>query len=159
MDDEAKLYIQRAENELITAEILFKTSSDEHLQRNQFNLDKQFTFYSAVISHSYYCIFYSAKAILIANNIKTTSPNIHKNTLDAFEKYLVNTGKLDVELLKMYKSLIVRAEQLLGIFSKEKRKRGDFTYKKLPQANKEPANISFQNSSKFFKNINTILRS
>ena len=54
--------------------------------------------------------------------------------------------------------MIVRAEELLGIFSIEKKKRGEFTYQKLPQANKEPAGKSFQNASSFFKNIGKILR-
>jgi len=54
--------------------------------------------------------------------------------------------------------MIVRAEELLGIFSKEKAKRGEFTYQKLPQANKEPAKESLDNASFFFKNINKIVR-
>lgn len=107
-----------------------------------FKLESEFTFYSQVISHSYYCIFYSAKAILIKEGIKTFAPKVHKKTLVAFEKYLVDTGKLDFELLKMYKKIIIRAEGLLDIFSKEKLKRGRFTYQKLPQANLEPAKES-----------------
>ena len=54
--------------------------------------------------------------------------------------------------------MVVRAEELLGVFSKEKGKRGKFTYQKLPQANREPAKESFDNASFFFKNINKILR-
>src|SRR3989339_1888922 len=158
MDDEAELYLQRAENELIVAQILFDISSDSALQKERFRLEKEFTFYSTVIGHSYYCIFYSAKAILIKNGIKTEAPEVHKKTLEAFEKYLVHTGKLDTELLKIYQKMIVRADALLGIFSMEKRKRGEFTYQKLPQANKEPARESLSNASFFFKNINKILR-
>lgn len=158
MNDEAELYLQRAENELVAAQILFGISDNPALQKEQFKLEKDFTFYSTVISHSYYCIFYSAKAILIIEGIKTESPKVHKKTLEAFENYLVKTGKLDVELLKIYKKMIVRAEELLGIFSREKRKRGEFTYQKLPQANKEPAKESFDNASSFFKNINKIIR-
>ncbi|MBU0471034.1 MAG: HEPN domain-containing protein [Nanoarchaeota archaeon] len=158
MNDEAELYLLRAENELIAAQMLFEVSQNTNIQKTQFKLEKEFTFYSSVISHSYYCIFYCAKAILLSEGIKTDAPEVHKKTIEAFETYLVNTGKLDLELLKIYKKIIVRAEELLGIFSIEKRKRGEFTYKKLPQANKEPANESFQNSSSFFKNINKILR-
>ena len=65
---------------------------------------------------------------------------------------------MDVDLLKIYEKVIVRAEELLGIFSKEKAKRGEFTYQKLPQANKEPAKESLDNASFFFKNINKIVR-
>ena len=158
MSDEAELYIQRAENELVIAQMLFEISSNQILQKEQFKLEKDFTFYSTVIGHSYYSIFYSAKAILIKNGIKTEAPEVHKKTLEAFEKYLVSTGKLDMELLKIYQRMIVRADALLGIFSIEKRKRGEFTYQKLPQANQEPAQESLNNASFFFKNINNMSR-
>ena len=114
--------------------------------------------YSIVIAHSYYSIFYSAKAILIKNEIRTEAPEVHKKTIEAFERYLVSTGKLDLELLKIYQKMIIRADTLLEIFSLEKRKRGEFTYQKLPQANKEPAEESLSNASFFFKHINKILR-
>ena len=158
MNGEIELYLQRAENELIAAQMLFDISSNTKLQRERFKLEKDFTFYSSVISHSYYSIFYSAKASLIKIGIKTDAPEVHKKTLEAFEKYLVRTGKLDFELLKIYQKIAVRSEELLGIFSKEKGKRGKFTYQKLPQANRDPAKESFDNASFFFKNINKILR-
>ena len=158
MSDEAELYLQRAENELVAAQMLFEVSNNPKLQKEQFKLEKDFTFYSTVIGHSYYSIFYSAKAMLIKTSIKTEAPEVHNKTLEAFEKYLVNTGKLDMELLKIYQKMVVRADALLGIFSMEKRKRGEFTYQKLPQANKEPARESLSNASFFFKNINKILR-
>ena len=157
MSDEAELYLQRAENELVAAQMLFEVSNNPKLQKEQFKLEKDFTFYSTVIGHSYYSIFYSAKAMLIKTSIKTEAPEVHKKTLEAFEKYLVNTGKLDMELLKIYQKMIVRADALLGIFSMEKRKRGEFTYQKLPQANKEPAQESLNHASFFFKNMNKIL--
>lgn len=158
MKNEAELYLQRAENELIAAQMLFAVSSNPTLQREQFKLEKEFTFYSTVIGHAYYSIFYAAKAILIKNGIKTEAPEVHKKTLDAFEKYLVDSGKLDIELLKIYRKMVVRADSLLGIFSLEKRKRGEFTYQKLPQANKEPAEESINNALFFFKHSNKILR-
>ena len=158
MSDEAELYLQRAENELIAAQMLFEVSSNPRLQKEQFKLERDFTFYSPVISHSYYSVFYSAKAILIKSGIRTEAPEVHKKTLEAFEKYLVSTGRLDMELLKIYQKMVVRADTLLGIFSIEKRKRGEFTYQKLPQANHEPAQESLNNASFFFKNINKIVR-
>src|SRR3989344_6734370 len=158
MSDEAELYLQRSENELAAAQMLFEVSSNTFLQKEQFKLEKDFTFYSPVIGHSYYSIFYSAKAILIENGIKTEAPEVHKKTLEAFEKYSVSTGKLDMELFKIYQKMIVRADALPGIFSMEKRKRGEFTYQKLTQANQEPAQESLNNASFFFKNINKILR-
>ena len=158
MSDEAELYLQRAENELVAAQMLFEVSSNSALQKEQFKLEKDFTFYSTVIGHSYYSIFYAAKAILIKNGVKTEAPEVHKKTLEAFEKYMVSTGKLDIELLKIYQKMIVRADVLLGIFFVEKRKRGEFTYQTLPQANKEPAQESLNNALFFFKNVNRILR-
>jgi len=155
MSDESELYLQRAENEIVVAQMLFDISSNTNIQKEQFKIEKSFTFYSTVISHSYYCIFYYAKAILINEGIKTNAPEVHKKTLEAFETYLVKTGKLDVELLKIYKKMIVRAEELLGIFSMEK---GKFIYQKLPQTNKEPAKESLDNAYLFFKNINKIIR-
>lgn len=158
MNDEAELYLQRAENELVVAQILYEISENPTLQKEQFKLEKDFTFYSTVISHSYYCIFYSAKAILIIEGIETESPEVHRKTVEAFETYLVKTGKLDVELLIIYKKMVVRAQELLEIFSREKKKRGEFTYKKLPQANKRPAKESFDNASYFFKNLSKVIR-
>ncbi|MFH1398693.1 MAG: hypothetical protein ABIG95_01110 [Candidatus Woesearchaeota archaeon] len=158
MNTLAELNLIRAENELVVAQLLFDTSSKVSIQKEQFKLEKEFTFYSSVISHSYYCIFYSAKAILALNGIKTDAPEVHRKTLQAFDTHLVKTGKLDLELLKIYQKMIVKADELLGIFSLEKGKRGEFTYQKLPQANIEPARESMENALKFFKNINKIIR-
>lgn len=158
MNKLAELYLQRAENELVAARVLLEVSESQKLQKEQFRIEKNFTFYSSVISHAYYCIFYAAKAILINEGVKTDAPEVHKKTFEAFENFLVKTGKLDVQLLNIYKKMILRAEELLGIYFLEKRKRGEYTYQKLPQANMEPAKESFENSSLFFKAINQILR-
>ena len=156
MDSKSDMYFNRAKTEFETSEILFDISKSKDKKQN-FNISQDSTYYSGVISHSYYAIFYSAKAMLLTKNIETEAPEVHKKTLEAFEKYLVSTGKLDMELLKIYQKMIVRADALLGIFSMEKRKRGEFTYQKLPQANKEPAQESLNHASFFFKNMNKIL--
>ncbi|MEM4397177.1 MAG: HEPN domain-containing protein [Candidatus Woesearchaeota archaeon] len=65
MDSKVELYLKRARNELEIAKLLFTLSGNKKL--NEFDLDENETFYSSVISHSYYCIFYSAKAILLKN--------------------------------------------------------------------------------------------
>ncbi len=158
MDALAELYLQRAETELVAAQVLLEISNNEELQREQFKIEKNFTFYSSVISHSYYCMFYSAKAILINDGIRTYAPEDHKKTIDAFENHFVKSGKLDVQLLMIYQRMIMRAEELLGIYSLEKGKRGKYTYQKLPQANLEPAEESLENASLFFKNISSVLR-
>ena len=64
MDSMAEIYLERAGNELLAAESLKKLSEDEKA-REEFSLPQSTTFYSSVISHSYYAIFYSAKAILL----------------------------------------------------------------------------------------------
>lgn len=110
-----------------------------------------------MISNSYYCIFYSAKALLHTKSIITTPPEEHRKTLEEFEK-LAASGQIDQELVKIYKEIVVKAEELLGIFAKEKSKRGKFTYKMLPQANLEPAKESLENAEKFYKNINLMIR-
>ena len=93
----------------------------------------------------------------VKEKIEVYSPEIHKKAVDAFEK-LVNDGKLDFKLLSIYKRMIVRADTLLGIFRLEKRKRGEFTYQKLPQANLGPAKESLENAFFFFKNIYNMSR-
>ncbi len=154
----AKLYSERAENELAIAELLFKISDDTELKKNA-GVPLKFTFYSGAISHAYYAIFNAAKGILAHEGIKTYAPEVHKKTLNAFKENLVDSGKLDAKLLIIYKQLYIRAESLLGIFKIEKQKRGDFTYKRLPQANKQPATESVENARTFYKHINAALAS
>ncbi|MBU4241820.1 MAG: hypothetical protein KKA65_05035 [Nanoarchaeota archaeon] len=62
----------------------------------------------------------------------------------------------DVELLKIYEEMLIKADSLLHIFKHEKNKRGKFTYRKLPQANLEPAKESLENAKYFFKHINML---
>ncbi|MBU2633637.1 MAG: HEPN domain-containing protein [Nanoarchaeota archaeon] len=156
MDPLVKIYLERAENELILSETLFKISSDSSLQNEILRIDNSITFYSAVISHAYYCIFYCAKAYLISKEIKTRVPEEHRKTFVEFSRF-VKGGILDEELLKIYENVLTKAESLLDIFKREKKKRGQFTYQKLPQANKQPAFESLNNSKKFFKSIYNIL--
>lgn len=158
MNNISKLYISRAENELIAGKILNEVSMNPQLQKEQFKIETSFTFYSSVISHCYYCIFYTAKAILLNEGIKTDMPNVHKKTLKSFKKFLVQTGKLDKELFKIYEDMAIKADALLEIFSSEKGKRGRFTYQILPQANIEPARQSLENADTFFKTISKILQ-
>ena len=95
-------------------------------------MDEKATFYSAVISHAYYAIFFSAKAILLAKSIKTEMPDVRKKTYEEFKKYFVDTGILDVKLLEICRKMVVRADELLEIFKDEKWKRGHFTYQTIP---------------------------
>lgn len=152
---DSKLYLERAENELKLADILFSLSATPNIQKEIFNIKDPETYYSAVISHSYYTIFYATKAYLSKKGIKVKAPEEHKKAYDAF-KVFVDNGELDVALLKIYKEAILRAEVLLGIFKEEKQKRGKFTYRTIPQANKDPAKESMQHAAFFFKNIHLL---
>ncbi len=153
---DSKLYIHRAENEIKLAEIIFVISEEPNLQKENFKIVNPETYFSAVISHSYYSIFYGAKAYLAKKGIEVFAPEEHKKSFDEFKK-IVENGELDVELLKIYQEALVRAEYLLGIFKEEKRKRGEFTYRTMPQANKEPAKESIEHAKIFYKNIFALL--
>jgi len=151
-----KIYLSRALNELSQAKLLFTISNDDE-KKQEFQIEEEMTFYSGAISHAYYSIFYSAKSILLTKEIKTTAPQVHKKTYEAFKEYFVDSGIIDAELLEIYENIIVKADELLQIFKDEKWKRGHYTYKTIPQANKEPAEQSINNASKFIKNIKSIV--
>ncbi len=70
---------------------------------------------------------------------------------------MVKKGIIDLELLNYYKELYIKAETLLEIFGSEKKKRGDFTYKTLPQANIKPSEESLNNAKLFYKHIYNLL--
>lgn len=150
------ILLKRAENELVVAEKLKQLTEDASI-KDFMKIPESMTFYSSVISHSYYAIFYAAKAILLMKGIKTSSPEIHKRTFEEFQKNLVETGILDVKLLEIYRSMVIRADDLLEIFRDEKWKRGKFTYNTIPQANKEPAENSLKNAKIFVSNINKVI--
>ena len=152
---DSKLYINRAENELKLAGIIFIISEKPKIQTEVFDIKDPETYYSATIAHCYYSIFYAAKAYLFKKDIKVTAPEEHKKSFEEFKKF-VESGELDVELLKIYQEALVRADSLLGIFKEEKQKRGEFTYRTMPQANQEPAQESIEHAKTFFKNVNML---
>jgi uncharacterized protein (UPF0332 family) len=151
VDFEHKIYLVRAQNELNLSLMVMRISDDRELQVSIFGM-KPDTYYSAAISHAYYSIFYAAKAYLLLKGIKTEAPEEHKKTYDQFSK-LAEKGVIDVELLKIYRNILIKADTLLHIFELEKGKRGRFTYKRIPQANQEPAQESIKNAQFFYRNI------
>ena len=157
MDSLSKLYMERSENELRLAKALLMLSEDEIIKK-QLQAEPADTFYSAVISHAYYAIFYATKALLLTKGIDPKPPEIHKRTYEEFKKEFVDTGILDVELLKIYNEMIVTADELLNIFEREKWKRGHFTYRTIPQANQPFANESVEHARKFLQNIFAIMK-
>ncbi|MEK6832970.1 MAG: hypothetical protein AABY32_02890 [Nanoarchaeota archaeon] len=152
MDSDTKLYLERAGNELKLAEIIMQLSINKDIQMKIPEINKADTYFSSVISHAYYSIFYTAKAYLIMKGIITKAPEEHKKTYDEFRR-LVSQGIVDKELLRLYEEVLVKAEELLGIFKVEKKKRGEFTYQRISQANLEPAKESLGNAKTFLKHI------
>ncbi len=157
MDSMVEIFMERADNEIMAAESLKKLSDELNIKGN-FKLPKETTFYSAVISHAYYAIFYAAKAILLTKSIKTSAPEVHKKTCESFERIFVKTGLLDKKLLEIYNDLMLKASNLLEIFKDEKWKRGNFTYHVIPQANKTPAEESLNNAKFFVSTIKKITK-
>ena len=151
MDSLVKLYLERAENEVVLAEAVVSLSYEDDL-KSKLKIEKNMTFYSAVISHSYYAIFYCARAYLLSKGIKVKSPREHQKTYNEFKK-LVKEGTVEKEFLELYKEVLIKADTLLDILKTERKKRGEFTYEKLPQANRKPALDSLSNAQKFFKHL------
>src|SRR3989344_7920396 len=151
MDFEYKIYLIRAQNELNLSMMIQKISDDQKIQVEVFGV-KEDTYYSAVISHAYYSIFYAAKAYLLLKGIKTQAPEEHRKIFEEFSK-LVDKGIVDLELLRIYQSILLKADTLLHIFELEKGKRGKFTYRRIPQANQEPAQESINHAKIFFNNL------
>jgi uncharacterized protein (UPF0332 family) len=156
MDLMVKAFIDRANNELVLAEKV-KLISEDAAAKEFLKIPERMTFYSSAISHSYYAIFYAAKAILMTKDIRTSSPEIHRKTFDEFKRNFVDTGILDVKLLEIYRNMAIRADELLEIFDREKWKRGDFTYNTIPQANRGPAEDSLRNANIFVTNIEKVI--
>ncbi len=156
MDLKVRLYLERAGLELRLAKAMFNLSRKEKV-KIELGANPDDTFYSAVISHCYYSIFYCAKAILLTKGIRTKLPNEHKKTFIGFKKNFVDNGKLDAGLFKIYNDVAVKADELLSLFSHEKWKRGHFTYHTIAQANIEPAKESIINTIKFLSNIKKVV--
>lgn len=119
MDSKVKLHMERSENEHRLAKSLLALSGNVDIKK-QLGAETDDTFYSAVISHAYYAIFYAAKALLLTKGIDTKPPEIHRKTIEEFKKEFVDTGILDVELLKIYRQMIIAAGELLNLFGREK---------------------------------------
>lgn len=155
MDSEASLYMQRAEDEFLLSEKDMKISVDTNAKAN-LGIPQEKTFFYSVISHAYYSIFYSAKAYLISQGIRTKPPEEHKKTYEEFCR-MVKTGRIGRQLLEWYEAEAAKAETLLSIFFTEKKKRGIFTYNVKSQANIPYAKESIQNAREFTSSIKAIL--
>src|SRR4030042_1314874 len=109
MDSDTKLYLERAQNELKLAEIVMQISINKDIQIKIPEIDKPDTYFSSVITHAYYSIFYTTKAYLVMKGITTKAPEEHKKAYEEFKK-LVSQGVVDSELLKLYEEVLIKAE-------------------------------------------------
>ncbi len=155
MDSKIKLYLERAENKLILARTNFDISISIDLKKS-LRIPEENTFFNDVISDSYYCIFYTSKAYLILKGIITNPPEEHKKTYESFKKF-VDSGILDSELLTIYDAESEKADYFLNIFSKEKSKRGRFTYNVNSNANIPFAEESLKNAKMFLSRIKAVI--
>jgi len=155
MDSEVKLHLSRAEDEFLLANQDLKISTDAKT-KEVLGIVKEKTFYYSVISHAYYSIFHTAKAYLLSKDIKIELPNEHQKTYNEFKK-LINSGRLNKQLLNIYETETTKAEALLNILFLEKKKRGLFTYNVKSEANLPYARESIENARKFISAIKLIL--
>jgi uncharacterized protein (UPF0332 family) len=147
------MLLQRARNELKIAKILFALSDEQDMQERC--VGYLGTYYSAVITHSYYGIFYCLKSYLLSKGITIDPPDEHRKTVEAL-RYYADMGILDKELLLCYEDVLLRADTLLGLVKSEKRKRGDFTYKIHAPANKIPAQESIRNAELIIEHFSAL---
>ncbi len=146
---------QKAVNDLVLAEGLFKISSDKKI-KDSLNYSDNTTFFDWVIVCSYYSIFHSAQALLGVKKIKVIN-RLHYATLIAFAKHFIINKELEEELLFIYEDTENKAKELLEIFEEEKDKRGIFQYHRLSKNNIEPAKKSLKNAKIFLDAIQQIL--
>ena len=151
-----ELLLNRSKNDLLASEALFAISTKKDLKKTH-ELNEEITFYSNVINLAYYSIFYSAKAFLLSKNIQTSPPHEHNKVLERL-KFLAESGVIDTELVTVFEKESIKASMLVSIFEEEKEKRGKFTYRKLPQSNKQPAEESLRNTMFFRKTIIKIIK-
>ena len=157
MDSRVNLWRNRANNELTMAQVL-KRIIEEPTLKKEFQIPASSTFYNGVINHAYYSIFYSARAALLLEKIEVVAPDIHTKAYNRFKNVFVDTGKLNKHLFKYYTSTFVKASDLLQIMEEEKKKRGDFTYTTIPEANQLPAEESITNALQFISHIRTFIQ-
>lgn len=151
MDSEVSLMLNRANNELNAARALKKLSEEEELKA-LLEVPVNSTFYSSVISHAYYAMFYGAKAYLLSKGEKFVKQGQHQQVYIKFRKF-VKEGVIDKELLLVYEDVKIKAEELLEVLDSEREKRKNFTYETSSEANREPAEKSLENAAFFISHI------
>lgn len=156
MDSNINICLERSDNELILARAIQNLSQDSGIKKDNFHIPEEMTFYSAVIAHAYYAIFYSSKAYCLSKGEALPEQGQHSAVYYKFKKYVKN-GEINDELFELYKDAKIKAEALLQILDEEEENRATYAYQKLPQANKEPAEKSISNAAFFISHIKALI--
>lgn len=151
------LMVKKANNNLKFAKVALKIS-DNTGAKEVLGLNEYDSFYDWVIITSYYAMFHIAHALLATKEIKIGKIGVHEATLYALAKYFIINKELEDELFLIYEDAEAKAEELFNSLSDEREKRGQFTYERLPKANRIPAEESIKNASQFVRDIETILK-
>jgi len=151
------LMVKKANNNLKFAKIALKISDSKDIKET-LGLSEHDSFYDWVIITAYYAMFHIAHALLATKEIKIGKIRAHEATLYALAKYFIINKELEDELFLMYEDAEAKAEELFNSLSDEKEKRGQFTYERLPKANRLPAEESIKNATRFVRDIETILK-
>lgn len=151
------LMVKKANNNLKFARVALKISNNNEVKES-LGLNEHDSFYDWVIITAYYAMFHIAHALLATKGIKIGRIRVHEATLYALARYFMLNKELEDELFLMYEDAEAKAEELFNSLADEREKRGQFTYERLPKANKIPAEESIKKASQFVKDIETILK-
>ncbi len=151
------LMVKKANNNLKFAKTTLALCENNEV-KDSLGLQEKDSFYDWVIVVAYYAMFHITQALLATKKIKITNIRVHEATLYAFAHNFILTKELEDELFFTYEDAEAKAEELFTSLSEERRKRGKFTYERLPQANKEPAEESITHATEFVREIETILK-
>jgi uncharacterized protein (UPF0332 family) len=106
---------------------------------------------------SYYSMFYISSAVLYNQGYKTTDKIVHKVTADALIVFVRN--KLKKKLISDYEEAqndalaIMKADEMIYHFDKEREKRGRIQYSTTETAKQSKAKTSLERAREYYKEI------
>jgi len=148
---------KKANNNLKFAKTALKISDSKEI-KEILGLAENDSFCDWVIVVAYYAMFHITHALLATKGIRIMEIRVHEATIYSFAKYFIINKELEDELFLMYKDAEAKAEELFASLSEERKKRGQFTYERLPKANRLPAEESLKNAVQFVRDIEPILK-
>ena len=151
------LMVKKASNNLKLARIVMRISDAKEV-KEFLGLAEKDSFYDWVIITAYYAMYFAAQALLATKKVRIQRIRVHEATLYAFAHYFIVNKQLEEELFFLYEDAERKAEELFTALSEERKKRGQFTYERLPKANQPPAQESIKNASAFVSAIEGILK-